>query len=84
MAKGKHSEFERVPLPDWFSPSGEKMWLLLYKEKSRIKVTGYNIDMRVTEVQSRRGTNQSFGGAHVVIDVSAQPGTAKSTGDEDQ
>ena len=40
MAKGKHSEYQRIELPEWFSPSGQKMWMLLYKDGRRVKIAG--------------------------------------------
>ena len=40
MAKGKHGDYERIELPTEFSPAGKKLWLLLYRDKRRIKIAG--------------------------------------------
>ncbi len=85
MPKGKHSEYERVELPEWFSPSGQKMWMLLYRDSHRIKIGGYGVQMKVFEVLNRGSSpSQSgvgrHGGAHVFIEVT--DGTGWPGGDQ--
>ncbi|MDZ5445740.1 hypothetical protein U2F26_23915 [Micromonospora sp. 4G57] len=62
----KHSDYERIELPEWFAPDGGKVWLLLYKDKPYMKVGTYNTTLRVSEVLNRAG------GGHVFIQVTGQ------------